>query len=63
VSARPWERWRRVASAGGPGRSGRNELRLRASPRLRAGVYRATLTAFSKQGRPSDIRMVRFRVR
>jgi hypothetical protein len=65
IRTRPWERWRRVTSATGPAAGGSNSLRLGAARfrRLPRGLYRATLTAFSGRGRPSDIRAVRVRLR
>ena len=61
IRARPWQRWRRLGSAGAGVPAGR--VRVRAGRRLRRGVYRVTATALSSGGREADIRRTAFRVR
>ena len=64
VASRPWDRWRRVATARAGARRGRNALRLRGAGgrSLRSGVYRLTLTTLSAQGRLSDFQTTQVRV-
>ena len=62
---RPYERWRRVATAAAASRKGRNKLRLGAPPgtRLRPGLYRVTVRIASLRGRPMDTERTELLVR